>query len=416
MSDRCDYQFVKHQLPKVELHAHLNGCIPVGLLHQLATERGVRLASKHFGAAPPTTTTTEKADKQSIDDQQQLLPDMYNVRPRSLQDCFDMFAALPAVVNDLDAVRRISVAALQQFSNHHTAYLELRSTPKRLLRDFRCREVCSKQEYVETILSVLRDFEEQECLRYHRELQDDDMARLPMVCRFIVSVDRSQSLEEATENIELAIQMKRKSAYVVGVDLGGNPTKNDFRAFSSLFQRAREEAFLKVTIHCAEIPCDEGTVANAEAAAILQFRPDRLGHAVLLPETLLRKLEDSKIPVETCPTSNVMTLELHHHDDKRSEHHGNLVRGLQQHEALNHWMENQHPIAICTDDPGVFDTTITQEMWLLVTAFALSTQKLADLVVQSVDHAFCDATVKKQVQEKIRLRVDAVLKHRLPSP
>jgi hypothetical protein len=61
-----------------------------------------------------------------------------------------------------------------------------------------------------------------------------------------------------------------------------------------------------------------------------------------------------------------------------------------------------HPIAVGTVNPGVywcvFDTT-----WLLAAAVDLNDKQQGDLAVQSLDYAFCDATVKKKVQDRIRL-------------
>jgi hypothetical protein len=56
-----------------------------------------------------------------------------------------------------------------------------------------------------------------------------------------------------------------------------------------------------------------------------------------------------------------------------------------------------HPIAVGTVNPGVywcvFDTT-----WLLAAAVDLNDKQQGDLAVQSLDYAFCDATVKKKDQ------------------
>lgn len=373
-----------------------------------------------------------------------------------------MFAELPAVVNDLTALRRITTAALEAFARDGVAYLELRSTPKRLLYHYNDSKrsntsnllLCTKLEYCEAILQVMHDFEMQESQRYEQELltqKDDDvdnndsnsinnktaykqLPRLPLVCRFLVSIDRSQSLHEAHENVDLAIALHSSSggSRVVGMDLGGNPTRQDFRTFGPCFQRAREHG-LKVTLHCGEIPCDndESVVAYAEAEAMLDFGPDRLGHAVLLLPVLLDKLERLQIPVETCPTSNVMTLELHHHHhDPQQQHqqengvkhekHGDLVHGLQQHPSLRRWLfpdnsnnnnnrDNRYPLVVCTDDPGVFDTTATQELWLLATAFHLSPRQLARLVADSVAHAFCDEATRLLLQTRVRERLRAWL-------
>lgn len=473
-SRNLNYETIKEHLPKVELHAHLHGCIPSDLLHQLAVERGVTLPRQYFGDSSGSATASSLKTTTAMERTTSTASHcMYNVRPRSLQDCFDMFSALPLVVNDLVALRRITRACLHHyFALHHTAYVELRSTPKRLLLDFRTANssaaktsnasssssssvnpdhLCTKQQYVETIIRVMREFEREEEIRYRNEMEqqqkdycgDSDgegwmlpVVRLPMVCRFIVSVDRSQSLLDATENIELAIRLKQQQQqhplhqddsdekhsnnvynnYVVGVDLGGNPTKNDFRDFEALFDQARA-AGLKATIHTAEIPCSKpgDQQQYTEALSILRFRPDRIGHGVLLPADLMDQLQILKIPVEVCPTSNVMTLELHHQnsDSDRQELPGDLVAGLKQHVSLLRWINGNHPVAICTDDPGVFDTNPTQELWLLTLAFpnifSSTLQQLASLSLQSMEYAFCDQESKRNVLDRMQRHVDRVI-------
>jgi adenosine deaminase len=118
-----------------------------------------------------------------------------------------MFAKIPACVNDFPALQRITRVALEDFAANHVVYLELRSTPKRLL-----------QSHSDPT--------------HHHGGTCEKLPRLPMVCRFIVSVDRSQSLEDAQENVNLALAfLKWPGLIVAGVELCGNPTKQDFCNF-----------------------------------------------------------------------------------------------------------------------------------------------------------------------------------------
>lgn len=335
-----------HQIPKVELHAHLNGSIPPELLRTLAEERSVALSEKHFSQ---------------------------NARPRSLADCFELFAELPKVINDLNALHRITEAALEFFAHEHVVYLELRSTPKHLWKDFHMQNIqdamATKRDYVETVLNVISNFNQAEQERFNR-LDDDSKhtlkARLPMVCRFIVSIDRSASIQEAVENLEAAVELQ-STGLIVGLDLGGNPTKQSFKLFEPIFQKARTEYGFKCTIHCAE-------VESHEYHDIIKFRPDRLGHAVLMPPESFATLD---IPVETCPTSNLLTLELHHHTSTLKSMN---VRG---------WIADGYPIAVCTDDPGIFQTTPTQELHLLKEAFNDSFD-LERTVLRSISYGFAE--------------------------
>jgi adenosine deaminase len=212
-SDKDTIHYIR-DLPKVELHAHLNGCIRDETLFALAKERNVTLSEHHFLPQPHHTGDDDHS--------------MYNVRPRSLQDCFDMFAEIPKCVDDLPSLTRITTEALEDFAQQHVVYLELRSTPKQLLLAFGGEEITTKRTYCETILEAIKKYETKEELRYQREVSEGVVSspRLPLVCRFLVAVDRSQSAADAMEHVQLALSLQQDfKKYVVGVDLGGNPTK-----------------------------------------------------------------------------------------------------------------------------------------------------------------------------------------------
>lgn len=198
-------------LPKIELHSHLNGCVRESTLLDLASTRNIRLSSHHFGA------TSVPADNH-----------LHNSRPRSLNDCFDFFTEISRCVDDLEALRRITREALDDFASHFVCYLELRSTPKRLKRQWNKPELATKQDYVETILQVFSKFDDEETRRYELQVKSGvTLSRPPLIPRFIVSVDRANTIHEAVENVDLAIQLFESddNKYIVGMDLGGNPTK-----------------------------------------------------------------------------------------------------------------------------------------------------------------------------------------------
>ena len=130
--------------------------------------------------------------------------------------------------------------------------------------------MATKREYVETIVEIMNDFEKKEQKRYAMEMecraqdnmmQQQQIVRLALIPRLIISVDRAGTIEQADENINLAIELFQKqqmlppgkSKYIVGVELGGNPTRNDFTIFEASFERARR-AGLYVAIHIGEVP------------------------------------------------------------------------------------------------------------------------------------------------------------------
>eukprot|EP00584_Thalassiosira_punctigera_P009569 CAMPEP_0172544432 /NCGR_PEP_ID=MMETSP1067-20121228/14595_1 /TAXON_ID=265564 ORGANISM="Thalassiosira punctigera, Strain Tpunct2005C2" /NCGR_SAMPLE_ID=MMETSP1067 /ASSEMBLY_ACC=CAM_ASM_000444 /LENGTH=406 /DNA_ID=CAMNT_0013330997 /DNA_START=14 /DNA_END=1230 /DNA_ORIENTATION=+ len=375
------YDFCK-RLPKVELHAHLNGSIRQHTLVDLANERNVALPTDFFLLHE---AEHHDPDKETL---------LFNTKPRSLRECFEFFSHIPKCVNDLAALRRITHEVLLDNANDNVAYLELRTGPKGLLRDHRSEEeeYCTKKQYVETIINIMQEFERGDQRRYEQEVkQKNEFVRLPLVPRLIISVDRSGTINQAKENIALAIEMFRSDQkMIVGVELGGNPTQNDFRQFEPAFAQARKEG-LPIAIHCGEVPMgssefekDQALLkAYQEAVSIIQFRPDRLGHAMLLSDSLMGTLQQTPIPIECCPTSNVMTLELALH------HGGNLIDGMKIHPQLGKWLDASYPISINTDDSGLFGTNLTKELLLVAKAHNLRKSELGNIILNSVDHIFC---------------------------
>ncbi|KAL9185133.1 hypothetical protein ACHAXT_002910 [Thalassiosira profunda] len=368
--------------PKVELHAHLNGSIREHTLVELAKERGVALPAKFL---------LHEAERHDPDQEWDV--QFFNTKPRSLEECFEIFACIPKCVNDMPALRRITREVLEDAANDNIAYIELRTGPKVMLRDHRSEETecCTKRQYVEEIVEIMQEFETGERRRYREEMKQGrcDTVRLPLVPRLIISVDRSGKLEQAMENIDLAIEMRKQSnKCIVGVELGGNPTRNDFRLFEPAFAKARK-AGLPVAIHCGEVPMrskDSGgdealQKAYEEAEAILHFRPNRLGHALLLADDLLMQ-QEKPIPIECCPTSNVMTLELALH------HGGNLIDGMEKHPQLKKWLDSSYPVSVNTDDSGIFCTNLTKEFLLVAKAYGMGKSELAAIMLNSIEHIF----------------------------
>lgn len=68
---------------------------------------------------------------------------------------------------------------------------------------------------------------------------------------------------------------------------------------------------MKLSAHCGEVSNDD------EFMTVLDFRPERLGHAVVLGEEVRDALLSltPRIPIEVCPTSNLLTLALSHHGE-----------------------------------------------------------------------------------------------------
>jgi len=327
--------------PKVELHAHLHGCARIETLAQLAQRRG--------GESGSAATAAIDAIR--------------GLRTRSLKDCFKLFSLIHELVQDEAALRYLAAAVLDDFAADEVHYLELRSTP-------RPTGSLTASAYLDLVLDELAAAE-----RRHPHFS----------VRYLVSVNRASPAKDGERALDaVAALTAERRKLVVGLDLSGDPTKGSFNHFVPILKRARQMN-LGITVHCGEV------VDDAEVAEILAFRPERLGHALQLPHAIRRTLTEptaASIPIECCPSSNCKTLEL---DSLRSHPH------------LGTWIETNYPIALCTDDSGVFQTTLTKELAMVGHSFGLSAERLAAIAVRPLDFAFAPPDVLDRVRQRIAL-------------
>ncbi|KAF8139819.1 Metallo-dependent hydrolase [Boletus edulis] len=330
--DHDDITFLQN-LPKAELHAHLHGSIPLSTLQRIATNYS---PSPDIGAGVAATIARLQS----------------NVVLTEISEFFQLFPAIYALIATPAALAEATRDVLDAFLTeqpppsgfaHHPApdcsYLELRSTPRKTSH-------MSREQYLLTVLSEIRAF--------------------PGRAALIVSVDRRMSEQDVEECVDLAIKLHQQGEPVVGLDLCGNPLEGNVDAFEKHFDRARE-AGLGLTVHIAETKLNGHSI---ESFVLLSWHPDRLGHATYLeepqrdiffladippPGTQIQALRDLagkqyKPCVEICLTSNLLSKTV----PRLEEHH------------IRHYLANNHPVVICTDDILPFRTTLLAEYALLL--------------------------------------------------
>ncbi|CAM9351236.1 unnamed protein product [Ectocarpus sp. 6 AP-2014] len=361
------------RIPKVELHAHLHGCIRPATVRDLASARGITMSPEQQRVLAPGGE-------------------------RSLSDCFKIFDTIHTVVSDLPAVRRITLEALQDMQRDNVRYAELRTTPRPLA------DGTSRRDYIENVLQVFQEFEASQTTKAipsflgntgkipeSGNLTDESLVAGTLTPRLLLSVDRTKSVEEAMEVAKLAVELRGEEKwrpYVLGMDFSGNPTKGPFKEFRLAFESARSNG-LKVTVHCGEVPND------ADFLEVIAFRPERLGHAVVLGEEVRQMLLSlvPRIPIEVCPTSNLLTLALSHHGE---------------HPTVRGWIEAGYPFGVNTDDSGVFDTDLATEFAHLATSNDLDEEGIARLACRAVQDIFDDG-LRPSLAESFRRECDVLL-------
>ncbi|UYV72544.1 hypothetical protein LAZ67_9003635 [Cordylochernes scorpioides] len=180
--------------------------------------------------------------------------------------------------------------------------------------------------------------------------------------------------EELQQLPAIAPEIKRSCLPHLGKcrGMGEDTSVGDVRDFIPILKDAKNR-HLKISLHLAEVPDSE----NECTQLIEQLAPDRIGHGTFLhrdcPQAC-RLVEQQLIPLELCLTSNIISGTVPHYRDHQ----------------FTYWYGRGHPIAICTDDKGVFNTSLSQEYLHLHRNMDLGPRELWDLSASSLDSSFTD--------------------------
>lgn len=267
-----------------------------------------------------------------------------------LAECFKLFDVLHRLIKSKQILARITEEILADFQADNVVYLELRTTPRNIHNE-RSELVVSKADYLNTVLDSIDKFQ----------------ANNRMIVRVLLSIDRTRSLEDALDTVNLAAEYRRRG--VVGVDFSGNPLVSSYRKFHDAFELIGKYG-LPVTVHIAEIWQDQDL-----DYILKEIKPQRIGHAVCLTtEYVEYLLNECRIPVEICPTSNLIT---------------KCVDRIENH-TFNEFYKRDagYPMVICTDDFGIFNTYLSNEYFLIARAFNLTIKDMFELSKNAINIIF----------------------------
>lgn len=220
------------KLPKVELHAHLNGSISSNTIKKLITKKpGLKIHDQ--------MTMIDKGKK------------------RTLEECFQMFPIIHQLTTSPEDILMVTKDVIKEFADDGVKYLELRSTPRG-----ENATGMTKKTYVESVLEGIKQSKQ--------ENVDIDV-------RYLISIDRRGGPSAAKENVKLAEEFFLSTeGIVLGLDLSGDPTAGQAKDFLEPLLEAKKSG-LKLALHLSEIPNQE-----KETQVLLDLLPDRIGHGTFL--------------------------------------------------------------------------------------------------------------------------------------
>lgn len=243
--------------PKVELHLHLEGAIPVETLWQLSQRYG----DPHTRSLDELTARFEYRDfAHFIETWQWMLPFI-----RTTEDWTHVAQAVASSLAEQHIVYAEASISPTDFRQHGLAVAEIATAVRRGLDQV-------ADTHVNLLVDLVRDTGPEWCAR---------------------------TLEQV---IEVAPE-----AGIVGITIGGSEHAHPPGAYADVYRRAGA-AGLGRTVHAGE-------AAGAENVwtALDELGVDRIGHGVRAVEdsALVDRLVSSQVPLEVCPTSNLRTGVVH---------------------------------------------------------------------------------------------------------
>ena len=191
--------------------------------------------------------------------------------------------------------------------------------------------------------------------------------------QFIFDAVRQFGTAPALEVARAAAALKNEG--VVAFGLGGDELSLPLSQFRPAYKFAAEHG-LHLLAHAGETG---GPEQIQDAIDIL--RAERIGHgiAAIRSSSLMNTLANRKIPLEICPTSNLRTNAL---SIQLSSAHSKLA-----HHPLPKFFRSGIPVTISTDDPAMFNTTLLEE-YSAALQMGLSLDDLLTINRIAFEHSF----------------------------
>lgn len=333
------------QLPKTDLHCHLDGSMRLATILELAERQRVRLpASDEEGLG-------RAIHKGEI--------------CRDLEAYLIAFDITCSVLQTEEALERVAYELTCDAAAENVWHLEVRYAP--ILHTRRGLSLARIQD------AVLRGLKRGE--------REHGMTTGVILCGI-----RNMDPRDSYRLAELAVAYKGKG--VVAFDLAGgeagNPAKDHAESFALVLDNN-----MNTTVHAGE------AYGPASIKQALHFcGAHRIGHGTRLGEDgdLLAYVCDHRIPLEICLSSNLQT---------------SVVDDLARH-PLRLFYDVGVRCSLNTDNRLITDTTMTGELWLAHQHLGFSLEELKVIIVQGFKSAFLPYKEKRELLRRVNDAIAAI--------
>ena len=326
-----------HRLPKVELHVHLEGSIQPATLLELARRNAVTLPA----------------------DDEAGLQRWY--RFTDFKHFIQVYLMISSCICTPEDIELIARDFLRGQAAQNIVYSEITFTP-----------------YTHFSTNRRIPFDEQlDALTRAREWAARE---LNVNCGWVFDLARNVRPVEHSQTVaEWAVQGKPHG--VIGFGLGGIEAGNPPEWFAEAFAYARAHGL-------AAVP-HAGEIAGAESirGAVEILGAQRIGHGVRCLEdaALVELLREQQIPLEVCPTSNVCL---------------GVAPSFAEH-PLPRLIKAGLYVTLNSDDPPMFNTTLSDEYAKAAAAFGWNEAMLRKLALNAVNASLLSAAEKEMLASKV---------------
>lgn len=337
MSQNPGHDFFK-QMPKIDLHHHLDGAFRPESLYQEAVKRDLPQAK--FGL-------------QEFQSRARLSPEA-----KSLTEFLNTFHFFYDIAQSAGFIELAAEQVVEDLAGDNIIYAETRFAPHLF--------ESAEEPVKEIIEAAIRGIEQ-------------GNRKTGITVKLLLCTMRGSDKKVVKDTIELYNTYHDRG--VAGIDLAGDESKFDSLDMAPLYANAAADG-IPVTIHAGEAS-GAGSVKNA----LFKMGASRIGHGIHSREdqTLFKHIVDEQIPLEVCLTSNVQT---------------QAVPSYHEHPFL-YFLEQGAAVTINTDDPSVSGIDLTYEWNKAYETYNLNNDQLEQIAMNSVAAAFTEDSEKRRLKKTI---------------
>ncbi len=326
------------QLPKPELHCHLDGSLRVKTMLEIAAEQKIKLPSD----------TLEGLNK-------------YMAVGENLVSLEEYIARFDITLSVMQTPAAVSRTAYELGLDAHAdgvKYIEVRYSPI-----LHTQQGMTMAESVESVKEGLEKAEVQVGIKWG----------------IIICGIRHISPEVSLKLADLTVQFKNRG--VVGFDLAGAeenfPAKHHQEAFNLILKNN-----INTTLHAGEAYGPESI-----HQAIHYCGAHRIGHGTRLIENpdLMDYVNDHRIALEICLTSNLQT---------------HSVRSFEDH-PFKFYFDNHLRVTLNTDNRLMSNTTLTDEYWLAFQNYQLTPDNIRSIIINGFKSAFLHHNERRELIKEV---------------